>query len=122
MEDGILMEDIFEEKAAVDLTKTEPALDMDEEETKVEKRTKRIYIGPSIPRSNLRNAQILSGTEKEIAVYIDTMAKQYPEIKYLIVSPDKLSAAQNKVRQKGNILHKYYQDMLAQAIVFRRGG
>ncbi|MDO5784724.1 MAG: hypothetical protein Q4P20_06645 [Eubacteriales bacterium] len=81
---------------------------------------KLVYIGPSIPRSKLRNGQILSGTEAEIMEFIGGMSEEYAEIKYLLVEPKKLSDAQAKTQEKGNILHKYYQDMAAKARTSRR--
>lgn len=86
-----------------------------------EEKVKKIYIGPSIPRSQLRNAEILEGTEEEINAYIAKYSERYPEIKFLLVDPDKLPEEQQKVRTKGNILNKYYKDMEAKAIVSRKG-
>lgn len=99
-----------------------PSNETDPETERTEETIKRVYIGPSIPKHNLRNSQILSGTETEIDAYIGAMSERYPEIKYLLVTTQALSAAQKKVAQKGNILHKYYQDMAAKAIMSRRGG
>lgn len=91
-----------------------------DESEKEPKIVKMVYIGPSIPRSNLRNARILEGTEEEINDFISKYAERYPEIKYLLVAPEHLAEAQKKVQKKGNILHKYYQDMAAKAIVSRK--
>ena len=96
-------------------TKTKTA-----EPSKQDKEIKLVYIGPSIPRSKLRNAQILSGTESEIMSFIGEMSERYAEIKYLLVSPENLSEAQKKAQEEGNILHKYYQDMAAKARTSRK--
>lgn len=91
------------------------------EETTVEETVKRVYIGPSIPKSTLRNGMILQGTSVEIEQFIGDKTERYPEIKHLLIDPEKLSDAQAKVHTKGNILHKYYQDMAAKAAGSRRG-
>lgn len=92
------------------------------EEATQEPVIKKIYIGPSIPRSGLRHSMILEGTEEEINGFISKLTERYPEIRHLLVTPAALSAAQKKVETKGNILHKYYQDMAAKAATSRMGG
>lgn len=82
---------------------------------------KLVYVGPSIPRSALRNNMVLSGTETEIKEFIEPLREPYPEIKFLLVPVHKLAEAQKKLCQKGNILAKYYSDMAAKARVYRKG-
>lgn len=82
---------------------------------------KSVYIGPSIPKSKLRNGMILKGTQEEIEQFISGKIERYPEIKHLLVKPEELAQAQKKVQTKGNILHKYYQDMAAKAAGSRKG-
>lgn len=74
-----------------------------------------VYIGPSIPRSNLRRSMIIKGTEETIADFVKEMKEQYPEIEHLMFPPDKLAEAVQKVEARGSILHKYYKDMEAKA-------
>lgn len=114
MEATEAMEVVAETTGAVTETGTETA------KTGTQAVIKLVYIGPSIPRSKLRNGQILSGTEAEIMEFIGGMSEEYAEIKYLLVEPKKLSDAQAKTQEKGNILHKYYQDMAAKARTSRR--
>lgn len=80
-----------------------------------------VYVGPSIPRSGLRHGTILRNTQEEITAFLGKFSERYPEIKYLLVAPKDLPAAQKKVRTKGNILYKYYQDTAAKALTFRKG-
>lgn len=82
----------------------------------------KVYIGPSIPSSGLRNAMILRGTDEEIQNHISGIAEQYPEIGYLLVDVNGLPEAQKRVRTKGNILNKYYMDMAAKASHDRKRG
>ena len=72
-----------------------------------------VYIGPSIAFSKLRSSMILEGTAAEIDDYLAEYAEQYPEIKYLLVTPENLTDALDKVARKVTILHKYYEDTLA---------
>ena len=54
----------------------------------------RVYIGPSIPHTTLRNAQILTGTETSIGEYLAQFSESYPEVPFLIVAPSGLADAQ----------------------------
>jgi hypothetical protein len=88
-----------------------------EDSAEQEEKIQQAYVGPSIPMSRLRKGMILTGTEDEIKKFLDGLIDKYPEIPYLLVDVDRLADAQEKVQKKGNILHKYYQDMLAKARV-----
>lgn len=83
------------------------------------KKIQKVYIGPSIPRTQLRNAQILRGTEEEIDSFVQPLMERYPEIRKLLVEPNALSEARREVCTRGRLLHKYYQDVQAKAIVSR---
>lgn len=82
---------------------------------------KRVYIGPSIPFGKLREAMILEGTEEELKAFVSDLAEEYPEIPCLLVAPEELTEAMEKVGKKGTILHKYYSDMLAKSHASRNG-
>jgi hypothetical protein len=124
------------EEVAEETTENTPAVDEEKEETvkstestvaeadqaaedsaEREEKIQQAYVGPSIPMSRLRKGMILTGTENEIKNFLDGLVDKYPEIPYLLVDVDRLADAQEKVQKKGNILHKYYQDMLAKARV-----
>lgn len=78
-----------------------------------------VYIGPSIPRSNLRRSMIIKGTGEDIAAFIAEQKEQYPEIEHLMFEPGSLADALRKVESRGNILHKYFKDMEARAANMR---
>ena len=80
-----------------------------------EERTKRIYIGPSIPRCGLRHGQILSGDRSAVAGYIGRMEERFPHIRHLMVTPDRLAEAQEKTGDKTSVLHRYYMEIAARA-------
>lgn len=80
-----------------------------------------VYIGPSLPYGKMRSSMILTGTEEEINDFLAEIKEQYPEVTHLLVPPDKLTDALEKVARKGTILHKYYEDMLAKSRASRKG-
>lgn len=80
-----------------------------------------VYIGPSLPYGKLRSSMILKGTQEEIDGFLAEIKEQYPEVTHLLVPPDKLTQALEKVGRKGTILHKYYEDMLAKSRASRKG-
>lgn len=80
-----------------------------------------VYIGPSLPYGKLRSSMILKGTQEEIDGFLAEIREQYPEVTHLLVPPDKLTQALEKVGRKGTILHKYYEDMLAKSRASRKG-
>lgn len=84
-----------------------------EEETATGERVKLVYFGPSIPFGKLRTSMILEGTQEEIDEYLEDVVDKYPEAARLLTTPENLAKAMDKVATKGNILHKYAQDMAA---------
>lgn len=74
-----------------------------------------VYIGPNLPMGKLRTSMILRGTEKQVRGYVEDMLEQYPELPHLLVPPEKLSKAMDRVGRKGTVLHKYYQDVQAKS-------
>ena len=84
-------------------------------------RVKLVYIGPNIPFGRLRSSMILEGTEAEVAEFIGEYAETYPEIRHLLVTPEELAEALDKVGRKESIMNKYYGDMLAKTRVARKG-
>lgn len=84
-----------------------------EEETAPGERVKLVYFGPSIPFGKLRTSMILEGTQEEIDEYLADVVDKYPEAARLLTTPENLAKAMDKVATKGNILHKYAQDMAA---------
>lgn len=80
-----------------------------------------VYIGPSLPYGKLRTSMILKGTEGEIRDFLADIREKYPEVDHLIVPPEQLTQALEKVARNGTILHKYYEDMLAKSRASRKG-
>ncbi len=76
--------------------------------------TSYVYIGPSLPGAKLMMNTVLSGTRKEISEYYKDVVERYPNVEKLIVPVGKLSESRAKVRTGGNVLNKYYNDLLSQ--------
>ena len=75
--------------------------------------TKFVYVGPSLPRGALNHNTVFDGTMQEITEYLSDVLKDYPQAKRLIVPVHRLGEASAKARTPGNILHKYYNDIVS---------
>ena len=81
---------------------------------KITKESVYVYIGPSLPGAKLMTNTVISGTRKQISEYYKDVIDSYPNVDKLIVPVDKLSESRAKVSAGGNILSKYYNDLLIQ--------
>lgn len=84
--------------------------------------TKFIYVGPSLPRGTLNHNAVFDGTMQEITEYLSGVLKDYPQVKRLIVPVHRLGEASAKARTPGNILHKYYNDIVSAVSSRKREG
>lgn len=75
--------------------------------------TKFVYVGPSLPRGTLNHNAVFDGTMQEITEYLSSVLKDYPQVKRLIVPVHRLGEASAKAQMPGNILHKYYNDIVS---------
>ncbi len=73
-----------------------------------------VYIGPPIPGVKLMTNMVISGTRGEISEYYKDIVKCYPIVEKLIVPIEKLSEIREKIHTSGNVLNKYYNDLLSQ--------
>ena len=76
--------------------------------------TNYVYIGPALPGAKLMTNAVISGTRKEISDYYKDVFQKYPNAEKLIVPVGKLSESRAKVSAGGNVLNKYYNDLLDQ--------
>lgn len=77
--------------------------------------TKYIYIGPTLPRHEMKHNTIYEGTMQEITAYLAEIIEQYPQVKRLIVPIQQLGEASVKVKTSGNILNQYYNETVSVA-------
>lgn len=78
----------------------------------------KVYIGPTIPKTPMRESRVLWGSEDEIREYIKPLMENYPEVQHLLVEPGKLCEAKREARTPGRLLCKYYNDLRAKAAGF----
>lgn len=76
---------------------------------------KMIYIGPTLPKAMLKTNRILEGTPEEIKKELATVLEKFPLVERLLVPVDGLAEKKDKVRTAGNILNKYYSDLVSAA-------
>ena len=76
---------------------------------------KLVYVGPQLPRGLLKTNKIFEGTRDQILASPEMaeVLKRYPLVKNMLVPVSKLAEAKVKIASKGNILHKYYADIVS---------
>ena len=72
------------------------------------------YIGPPIPGGRLMTNAILNGTKEDVLGYYKDVIERFPSVEKLIISIERLAESRAKIRDGGNALSKYYNDLLAQ--------
>ncbi len=72
------------------------------------------YIGPPIPGGRLMTNAILNGTKEDIIGYYKDVVERFPNVEKLIVPVERLAESRTKIRSGGNVLSKYYNDLLNQ--------
>lgn len=83
--------------------------------TPVEKECKHyVYVGPSLPGGQLKSNTVLQGTKEEIKKYYKDVLGKYPQAEKLIVPISKLGESKEKVQKPGNIIHKYFNDVVSE--------
>lgn len=71
-----------------------------------------IYIGPTL-NGKLKSNTVLQGDIEEITNYLSDVIEKYPQIKSLIVPIRELPEKKQKATTPGNILYKYYNDIVS---------
>lgn len=71
------------------------------------------YIGPTLPSGQLKCNKIFIGTKSEIKKELQEVIEKYPLVEKMIVPANKMGEKKNKARTAGNILHKYYTDIVS---------
>lgn len=72
-----------------------------------------IYIGPKLPGGKLKSNKIFIGTPEEIKKELAPVLEEYPLVERLLVPVSQLAEKKDKVRTAGNILNKYYADVVS---------
>ena len=75
---------------------------------------KLVYVGPQLPRGQLKTNTIFEGGSREEIIASPELAevlKRYPLVKNMLVPVSKLAEAKQKIKTAGNVLHKFYADI-----------
>jgi len=93
--------------------------DRSETNKKVEKEevVKLAYIGPTLPAGQLKCNRIFIGTITEIKEELKSVLEKYPLVEKMLVPADKIGEKKERARTSGNILHKYYSDLVSSMAV-----
>lgn len=84
-------------------------------ESKKPDTVKLIYIGPSLPKAMLKSNTVFEGTKDDIKKELAAVLEKFPLVERLIVPVKELGEKKDKVRTAGNILNKYYSDIVSSA-------
>lgn len=72
-----------------------------------------IYIGPTLPKAQLKTNKIIEGTPETIKKYLAPVLEKYPLVEKMLVPIESLAEKKDKVKTAGNILNKYYSDIVS---------
>lgn len=85
----------------------------EQEATEKEEVVKLAYIGPTLPAGQLKCNKIFIGTETEIKKELETVLEKYPLVEKMLVLASQIGEKKDKAKTTGNILHKYYADLVS---------
>ena len=71
------------------------------------------YIGPSLPAGLLKTNKIMIGTREEIMKELAGVLEKYPLVEKMLVPVEKMAEKKDKAATAGNILNKYYTDIVS---------
>lgn len=72
-----------------------------------------IYIGPTLPKAQLKTNKIIEGTPEEIKKMLAPILEKHPLVEKMLVPIGSLAEKKDKVKTAGNILNKYYSDIVS---------
>ena len=76
---------------------------------------KRVYIGPTLPGAILKTNRVFEGSEEAVKKELESVLKRFPLVERLLVPIEGLAEKKNRGRTAGNILNKYYSDIVSVA-------
>ncbi len=72
-----------------------------------------IYIGPTLPGNVLKTNTVLNGTIESIKEFYKETFEKHPKAVVLVVKTSKLGECKAKLMKSGNVINKYYNEILA---------
>ncbi len=70
-----------------------------------------IYIGPDVRGGALKTNAALTGTREEVRGYLKGILEAVPQVERLLVPVSRLAESKGKVKEKGTLLNKYYNEV-----------
>lgn len=95
----------------VENTTTETEKAVETANTAPEEVVKLVYVGPTLPKGQLKQNSIFEGTEKEIKKELEKVLEKYPLAEKMLVPVRNLAEAKRKAGTAGNIMNKWYADI-----------
>ncbi len=83
------------------------------EGTVKEEVVKLAYIGPTLPAGQLKCNKIFIGTETGIKKELEAVLEKYPLVRKMLVPASQMGEKKDKAKTAGNIMHKYYADLVS---------
>lgn len=72
-----------------------------------------VYIGPTLDGGRLKSNNVFVGTEADIKEALKEIIEEYPVAERLLVPVSQLADKKYKARTEGNIMNKFYSDMVS---------
>ena len=76
---------------------------------------KLVYIGPSLPKAMLKSNRVFEGTHEEIKKELAAVIEKFPLVEKLLVPVEGMAEKKDRAHTAGNILNKYYSDLVSSA-------
>lgn len=70
-----------------------------------------IYIGPTVRAGALRTNAAFTGTRNEVKEYLKEILEEIPQVERLFVPVKRLAESKEKIKDKGTLLNKYYNEI-----------
>lgn len=80
----------------------------EQETAQAEQEVRLIYVGPTLPKGQLKANVVFVGTRSAIEAELAEALEKFPPIKSLLVPVENLASAKNKINTSGNALHEQY--------------
>lgn len=72
-----------------------------------------VYIGPSLPKAQLKCNTVMIGTPATIKKMYAGVFEKFPLVEKMLVPVSELAEKKQKIKTLGNIYNKYYTDIVS---------
>lgn len=70
-----------------------------------------IYIGPTVRGGALKSNAALTGSREDVKGYLKGILEAIPQVERLLVPVSRLAESKGRVKEKGTLLNKYYNEV-----------